>query len=52
MLCMFNMTDDVKVITLPAGQWTGIGRDLGAADIGSSDTICLEAWQPILAQKT
>ena len=52
MLCMFNMTDDVKDVELPAGNWTAIGKDLGAADFGNSTTVRLEAWQPLLAQKS
>ena len=52
LLCMFNLTNEVKEIQLPEGNWTPIGAELGAVRFETNTSIRLEAWQPLLAKKS
>ena len=46
-----NLSDDPARITLPAGQWTRIGAELGSAAI-QTGPIALGPWQVCLALKS
>ena len=46
-----NLSDQAAAISLPAGQWTQIGPELGSADI-TNGPVDLAPWQVCLALKT
>ncbi|MEP5152312.1 alpha-amylase family glycosyl hydrolase [Planktotalea sp.] len=50
LFCAFNLSDTEAGISLPDGQWSQIGHDLGSAPITNS-VVKLAPWQPLLAQR-
>ena len=50
--CAFNMGEGSAGITLPPGQWVGIGGALGTVEIGPDNHAQLGPWQACLALNT
>lgn len=49
--CAFNLSDKAGRTTMPAGQWTGIGEEVGAIAPGSDGVVDLGPWQYCLARR-
>ena len=57
--CAFNLSDSAAMISLPKGQWTPIGSELGSVvelpagclyvDDEPGDEVQLAAWQSCIA---
>ena len=49
--CAFNLSDSAAQVTLPAGLWTALGKDVNGAEIRAGKAE-LAAWQPCIALKS
>ncbi len=49
--CVFNVGDQPAAYTVPEGQWTTIGTELGGAPAPEGSRLHLQPWQPWLALK-
>ena len=49
--CAFNISDSPSDLDLPAGVWTPIGDDLGAAHVSADGRMHLGPWQVCLFTK-
>ena len=49
--CVFNISDTPSDFTLPQGNWTPIGAELGSAHVSADGKLHLGPWQVCLAIK-
>ena len=49
--CAFNLSENDTTVTVPAGTWQNISKNLGGADVGAHGRTRLKAWQCCIATK-
>ena len=50
--CAFNLSAAPATITLPAGNWTDLGRDMGTVDTARGGQIALAPWQACISKRS
>ena len=49
--CVFNLSDETVDTSLPAGDWSDIGDEVGGAPIPEDGSLRLDAWQCAIVRK-
>ena len=49
--CAVNLGEATATVTLPSGNWTQIGADLGSQPVGQDGKVTLGPWQVCLAKQ-